>query len=692
MSNARQEAPGCETSTTQPSPSAPPATPDSPAAPRSPEVPLSLVDHARYRILGLLGVGGMGSVYKAEHRLMERTVALKVINPNLVGGPTMVERFRREVKAAARLAHPNIVAAYDAEQAGSSHFLVMEYVEGISLAWLVAEKGPLPVSQACDYIRQAALGLQHAFERGMVHRDIKPQNLMLTPDGQVKVLDFGLARFALENAPAGARLASPATPDVAAGVAAGNTPADSLTQTGTVMGTPDYIAPEQARDAHTADIRADIYSLGCTLYDLLAGQAPFPQGTAVEKVMAHIERTPKPLTEVRSDVPAELARVAKRMMAKDPAERYQTPAEVADALAPFSGKRAARRRWLLPVMAAVLLLGLGLLVSRLGLLNGPPATDKGQREPIVGEIQRFEGHTGHIFSVAFSPDGRHALSGARDPDKTLRLWDVATGRELHCFRGHTNTVRTVAFSPDGLRVLSGSWDKTVRLWNVATGKELQCFVGHTADVSGAVFSPDGHHILSGGLDKTMRLWDVETGQERRQFRGHSGGVHSVAFSLNGSRILSGGGYRVENGSRIPVNDFTVRLWDADSGLELRRFIGHTQIVHTVAFIGDGRRIVSGSVDNTIRIWDVNTQRELHRFEGHAVSFSPDGRRALADSMRDNSMSLWDVESWRELHRFKGHTQEVLSVAFSPDGRLAVTGSRDMTVRLWRLPEPGMAKP
>src|SRR5262249_22243645 len=164
-------------------------------------LPAELADHARYRVQELLGVGGMGAVYKAEHLLMERPVALKLINHSLTSNPAMIERFRREVKTAGQLKHPNIVMAYDAEQAGDSHFLVMEYVEGKSLAGVVADQGPLPVCEACAYIRQAALGLAYAHQRGMVHRDIKPQNLMLTPDGQVKILDFGLARFAMETAP-----------------------------------------------------------------------------------------------------------------------------------------------------------------------------------------------------------------------------------------------------------------------------------------------------------------------------------------------------------------------------------------------------------------------------------------------------------------------------------------------------------
>jgi tRNA A-37 threonylcarbamoyl transferase component Bud32 len=302
----------------------PPSGPSGAVAPASGPPP-KLACHPRYRVLEVLGAGGMGTVYKARHELMERDVALKVIRHDLTRDAAAVERFRREVKAAARLAHPNIVTAYDAEHAGGLHFLVMEFVEGTSLDRLVAEEGPLPVARACDYARQAALGLQHAHEKGMVHRDVKPHNLMRTPRGTIKILDFGLARFAQESALAEA---APTQPGAAA--------AGSLTQVGALMGTPDYLAPEQASDPHAADVRADLYSLGCTLYFLLTGRAPFTAYTGLDKVMAHLERTPEPVTRSRNDIPPGLAEILRRLLDKDPARRYQTPAEAARALEPFT--------------------------------------------------------------------------------------------------------------------------------------------------------------------------------------------------------------------------------------------------------------------------------------------------------------------------------------------------------------------
>jgi predicted Ser/Thr protein kinase len=278
----------------------------------------SLDDYPGFRIIRELGEGGMGTVYLAEHRIMERFVAFKVIRRDLTATPALIGRFRREVRAAAKLIDRNIVTAYDAGEVGDSHVLIMEYVDGTDLARHVKDNGPMRVAEACDAVRQAASGLQHAFESGVVHRDIKPQNLMRTPKGQIKILDFGVARLKSDPGPA----AEP--------------PA--------ILGTANFIAPEQIEDSEQVDIRADIYSLGCTLYYLLTGQPPFPNGTRAETLSAQASLSPRPI----SGVPEGLNSVLARMMAKEPQGRYQTPSEVARALAPFvngatPGERASVR-------------------------------------------------------------------------------------------------------------------------------------------------------------------------------------------------------------------------------------------------------------------------------------------------------------------------------------------------------------
>jgi tRNA A-37 threonylcarbamoyl transferase component Bud32/anti-sigma factor RsiW len=409
------------------------ATTAGPAAtvPGAGSIPSSLAAHERYRVLELLGSGGMGAVYKAEHRRMERHVALKVMSPDLMDRPQMVERFHREVKAAALLTHPNIVTAYDADQAGDTHFLIMEFVEGISLAQKVQQAGPLPIARACDYVRQAALGLQHAFERGMVHRDVKPHNLMLTPTGQVKILDFGLARFVRETASVRAETSAPTT-ETAGPASVGA--ASALTETGMVMGTVDFIAPEQATDPSRADVRADIYSLGCTLYYLLAGHAPFPEGAALDKLTAHCERAPAPLTDLRRDVPPALARVVERMMAKDPAQRYQTPAAVAEALTPFLAETPPRRRARrLAVAAAVC--ALALLAATVIYVK----TDKGElviqtEDPDVEVLVSQNGNLVKIIDLKTkatvelrSGDYEIALKGGKDLKLSTNSFSLKRG-------------------------------------------------------------------------------------------------------------------------------------------------------------------------------------------------------------------------------------------------------------------------
>jgi serine/threonine protein kinase len=264
-----------------------------------------------YVLMERLGEGGMGAVFKARNWKLGQVVAIKLIRKERLNNTDSIRRFQREIRAAALLRHPNIVHALDADEVGGNHLLVMEYVEGIDLDKLVADKGPLPVPLAADYVRQTALALAHAQEKGMVHRDIKPSNLLLTREGQVKLLDLGLARLA-----PGADGGSVST----------------MTASGTVIGTPDFLAPEQARRSHDVDIRADLYSLGCTLYFLLTGRVPFAGGTIAEKLVQHQLDEPEPVEQLRPDVPPSLAAVVRKLMAKKPEQRYQSPAEVAEAL------------------------------------------------------------------------------------------------------------------------------------------------------------------------------------------------------------------------------------------------------------------------------------------------------------------------------------------------------------------------
>jgi eukaryotic-like serine/threonine-protein kinase len=272
----------------------------------------------KYKILDLIGSGGMGKVYLCEHLILHRLVAVKLLQPPSDQGSDSArsfERFYREARAVAALNDPNIIRVFDVDRVGPNPFMVMEHADGTNLHDMVREHGPLDPVRAAEYVRQAALGLQHAHEVGLVHRDVKPGNLLLTRDGTVKLLDLGLARFT--------------------GDPVKNQGITDRYDKHIVIGTVDFMAPEQAFETSAVDIRSDIYGLGCTLYFLLTGRVPFPDRSAPEKMYAHKTRAPAPMSEIAPRVPPELLAVLEKMMAKEPGERYQTPAEVVAALTPL---------------------------------------------------------------------------------------------------------------------------------------------------------------------------------------------------------------------------------------------------------------------------------------------------------------------------------------------------------------------
>jgi Tol biopolymer transport system component len=294
----------------------------------------------------------------------------------------------------------------------------------------------------------------------------------------------------------------------------------------------------------------------------------------------------------------------------------------------------------------------------------------------------FSGHTQAIRAVVVSVDGSRAVSAS--DDRTVRLWDGATGKELRRFEGHTGAVVAVALSPDGRRIVSGSQDRTVRVWESETGKELRVLKGHTDAVSAVAFSPDGRRVLSGGQDFSVRLWDSATGQEIRQFAGHGGRVNSIAFSPDGSKAASAS------------HDQTVRLWDLATGEALRVLRGHLGEVYSVAFAPDGKSIAAGSNDKTVRLWGAESGQEIRRLEGHEnaviqVAFSADGKRLFSGSSQyqtvDRAIRVWDLADGKEVRSFPGLDKGRIScLAFSKDGKLALIDGSEPVLRLWKLAE------
>lgn len=666
----------------------------------------ALAEHPRYRVLRKLGEGGMGEVFLAEHRLMQRPVALKVIRARCLSHPQAVDRFRREVHSAARLNHPNIVTAHDAEEAGGIHFLAMEYVDGVPLSEWLAEHGPLPAAEACRYAHDAALGLACAHDKGMVHRDLKPQNLMRTPDGTIKVLDFGLARFACET-------------DACATAA-------PLTTEGIVMGTPDYMAPEQAQDSRQADIRADIYSLGCVLYELLAGRVPFPAGTPVDKIVKHRTAQPLPLQKLRPDLPPGLVAVVAKMMAKQPDQRYQTPADAAAALAPFTHATPPPRRRRRVALAACLLAGISLLAGAIYRIQ----TDTGELviETAADDVEVVVKQGGKVVDIIDTARAKSITLRSGTYGLELRggdglLLDIQKAT-LH--RGEHVLARIERIAPiPAARDEAGKAAQIEPADDGAKAAQVRVFTGHSGRVTNIAMSADGKTAVSVSEDNTGIVWDVDSGAIRHRLRGSPDTLWTVAISPDGKYIATGGqDYTVDEDKR----DLRLRVWDAHTGMLLHYLTGPTQITSDLVFT-DKDTLVSSNWDGTVRFWSIKAGGKEFRepFRLHdgvtVLAAAPSGRKlALGTASGDvvvmsrdqkepllqvelfaesTSMAAWvsehevavaggdhqpaliDVPSKR-VRRLVGHTQPVHAIDVIPGGQFVVTSGRDDTIRIWSV--------
>jgi eukaryotic-like serine/threonine-protein kinase len=659
-----------------------------------------------YRLMAEIGEGGMGHVFKAWQPRLNRVVAVKMIRPDLLAyQPDALARFHREAQAIAQLNSPHVVTLYDAGEVNGLHFLAMEYVDGIDLGQMVRLEGPLPFAVACDYVRQAAIGLEHAHEAGLVHRDVKPSNLLVTRSGPargsgiwrqlppeadtpppnpahrvpvgpglVKLLDMGLARLV-------------GGPDEAQA-------AVTLTQQGTLIGTPDFIAPEQARDPSRVDIRADLYSLGCTFYFLLTGRPPFPDGTPVEKLLKHQTEHPRRVEYLRARTPEPVLTVLYRLMQKRPDDRYQTPREVADALArvqvalqadPAGGGSSGR---------------IDLDVTRLAVASavrdvvlprgaGPYALTANVAVPARRTHLLDKTHLGYVTGLGFSADGRWLVTGGLDG--TLRVWDLRGDRPADgpSVTGRLGEVQIVAVSPAETCVFTGSssargqiwrWD-----WTEPQPRRGLCRVpGEPAGQDALAVSSDGT-LLAASSGPDVCLWAVSGRAVRRSgtIKGQGGVAKALAFAPDGRRLATAGG------------EGTVFLWEFGWFRTIRKaaLSGHTDAVASVAFAPNGLLMASGSHDRTIRLWDASGEDCLPRavLHGHSgpvrlVQFLPPGMRLM--SVGDGGEAiLWDVITQSKVRAWTFDQTLAAGIALSADGRTLAVGAGEGQVHLFDLEQP-----
>jgi WD40 repeat protein/serine/threonine protein kinase len=693
-----------------------------PALARGPILGADEVVLSEYELLGEIARGGMGVVYKARHRKLNRVVALKVHRAGPLASADEAQRLQVEAEAAAKLDHPHIVPIYEVGQMGGLPYISMAFVEGRSLAKHVAEQ-PLAPREAAGLMRQVADAVAYAHSQGVIHRDLKPSNILLDPAGQPRVTDFGLAKRADADS--------------------------SLTQAGQVMGTPSYMPPEQAEGKNEqVGPLSDVYSLGATLYCLVTGRPPFQSASVVETLKQVVEQEPAAPRFLNPSVDRDLDTICLKCLQKRPEKRYSSATALTEDLQRYLDKRPIHARpvgqiekldrWCRrnPYIAVLLagIVGVFLLAfaavswsyfqaekarkvaeqrekderweryrsniaaaaAALQLQNSGAARtalDEAPKEHRNWEWNhlhsQLDGATfvlpapGESYrSHALSPTGQQvAVCGANQNE--VYLYNVADGKLEAVLRGHTSPATSVVYRHDGKQLATAGDDQTIRLWEPATGKPIDVLKPEIAPAeldrnTVVAYSPDGSRMVSYVRkgSGTCRLWDPVAGKEIALLGKRQVGDRPIAFCPDGKRVAVGSGEEVH-------------LFDAITGRNLASLGPHPKKVSCLVCSSDGKRIATGTDGGeAVHLWNGENGREIALLKGHTAEvkglvFSPDGSRLVTESMYpDNTARLWNAIDGQMLAVLAGHKNAVNAAAFSPDGSRAVTASWDQTARLW----------
>lgn len=638
------------------------------------------------RLMARLGQGGMGEVYQAYDESLDRLVAVKLLPRQLAADPDFVRRFRAEAASIARLSHPNIVQVYSIGQDGEHHYFVMQLVEGESLASRLRREGRLDAATALAIVEPCLAGLAAAHDAGLVHRDIKPGNILLDGEGRARLADFGLVK----------RIDQPS----------------GVTATGVVLGTADYLSPEQGR-GQAVDGRSDLYSVGVLLYRMLAGVLPFSAESPAAMIFQHVYETPRSLSAAAPGIPAALAAIVARLLEKDPARRYPTVRELLADLQAFRDERPLAaapaveaptaeapkprrlrlfkqrppaperpwRRFAFAIAVAVIgpLVWLGALILKDRFHPNQPPRHK--LAPVEQMRATFKSHP---RSVAFHPDAGSVyrfLAGLEDGAVCEYAFDPDGRVSLrHRMDGHVSAVNKVIYSPDGARAASAGDQGSIAIWQLSRYKQIRRLEGHAGAVYDMKFSADGKRLLSCGAEGDVHLWDVGAEQELENIRLESPWSLPYVLAWSADERLFAVGTRVH---RYP--DHNLLLYDLDAKRTVKTF-PTDDVVAFAEFLPNGRHLLSMSGES-FQIWDLATGDLVRKFGkgGNSAALSRDGRLALAGHNKGVAR-LFNVRTGEALAELGPFGNSVQAVAIAPNARVAMAAVHDDTVRMLKLPE------